>query len=359
MGEASEELKAAGAEGAWTDEGEGWSELAPPLPPGGSPRSLLCTELGPSAYPSDTLDVPYAMRWLGARLPGLAGDAASSADRLHLLSRLCARRASAASAAGDDPMRSLWLRRMARASIECAASHCKLGRHRAALRELDALLAEQPRCVEGWRQAAFAQLLAGDRPAAERSLTRAVEVAEGKGLGEEGGLIDDDAGGLAGAFGPARSYGNSGGMLFTGSGRLRVPSFSPSFGFAPLPVANPPAAQVETHAKALMLLLKRSFAAASLEYAGLLAAPETDPVAVGNGALCAAYQQRLEAAAAQLEEAFRRDGERLTIEPLIQTLAQLYEMGATPKFQRAKRELAAWAASNAPDDFDLSYTRVP
>eukprot|EP00850_Spirogloea_muscicola_P022846 SM000314S12190 [mRNA] locus=s314:71966:75505:- [translate_table: standard] len=109
--------------------------------------------------------------------------------------------------------------------------------------------------------------------------------------------------------------------------------------------------------RGLLHFATKQYSAALVELDAALKLDPDNVVAVNNKALCLMYGRDLLGAIGVLEGALQRSPLVSLQETLILDLCSMYEL-ASADSGATKRLLAAWLARLAPDDFDLSCTRL-
>eukprot|EP00850_Spirogloea_muscicola_P011205 SM000068S20637 [mRNA] locus=s68:636132:639679:- [translate_table: standard] len=109
--------------------------------------------------------------------------------------------------------------------------------------------------------------------------------------------------------------------------------------------------------RGLLHFATKQYSAALVELDAALKMDPDNVVAVNNKALCLMYGRDLLGAISVLEGALQRNPLVSLEETLILDLCSMYEL-ASADSGATKRLLAAWLARLAPDDFDLSCTRL-
>ena len=74
-------------------------------------------------------------------------------------------------------------------------------------------------------------------------------------------------------------------------------------------------------------------------------------------ALCLMYQRELIGATSVLEDSLQSSPRSTLNETLVLNLCSMYELASMNSVE-SKRTLSAWLLNHAPDDFDLSCTRL-
>ncbi|KAI3930647.1 hypothetical protein MKX01_037093 [Papaver californicum] len=111
------------------------------------------------------------------------------------------------------------------------------------------------------------------------------------------------------------------------------------------------------HNKALIYLVGKDYISAVREYGECIERDATDVVAVNNKALCLMYLRDLTDSIKVLESALESIPTFALNETVVVNLCSMYEL-AYVGHSDVKKTLNNWIAKVAPDDFDLSCTRV-
>eukprot|EP00252_Welwitschia_mirabilis_P015385 TRINITY_DN3380_c0_g1_i1.p1 TRINITY_DN3380_c0_g1~~TRINITY_DN3380_c0_g1_i1.p1 ORF type:complete len:520 (-),score=96.95 TRINITY_DN3380_c0_g1_i1:577-2022(-) len=109
--------------------------------------------------------------------------------------------------------------------------------------------------------------------------------------------------------------------------------------------------------RALQHLVTKDFIAAVREYEAVLESDPTDIIATNNKALCLMYSRELLGSIKVLENALERMPSVALNENVVLNLCSMYELAFVSNAE-AKRSLSSWILQVAPDDFDLSCTRL-
>ncbi|KAE8665983.1 L-ascorbate oxidase-like [Hibiscus syriacus] len=109
--------------------------------------------------------------------------------------------------------------------------------------------------------------------------------------------------------------------------------------------------------KALVYLVGKDYVSAVREYEECIERDHTDVVALNNKALCLMYLRDLSYSIKVLEKALERIPTIALDETLVINLCSMYEL-AYVNHSEIKRTLSNWIVHVAPDDFDVSCTRV-
>ncbi|GAB4820163.1 hypothetical protein N2152v2_007209 [Parachlorella kessleri] len=260
--------------------------------------------------------VPFALRWLQAELPGLAGQDQEGIQAQYRLLDWCRQQAATAKAAGDAAAAVQWLERQQRSACSLAGKHVRLRQHRAALAVLNEVLKQAPHQPVLWSQAGHVLLSLGDIPAAQRSFERAAAAA--KHLGE-----------------------------------------------TPEPASSGYALEADRRSslegcrdRGLLLFAQQDFKGAIGEFNAALRQDPGDHVSANNLALCSMYAGSLSGGIQSLETSFMAAPERLMQEGVVLNLASMYDLGASGPSMEAKHRMATWVAATAPDDLDLACTKT-
>ncbi|KAL6784833.1 hypothetical protein ACKKBF_B03410 [Auxenochlorella protothecoides x Auxenochlorella symbiontica] len=247
----------------------------------------------------DASEVPFALRWLAAELPGRAGRWMEAVSAFQALLGLCATQSGIAEREGDAEASRMWGGRRARAAAALANVHAQQQQYPAALAVLDAQLGADPRRIDTWLHAAQVQLRVGDLPGAEASVASAAFLA-----GE--------------AEGPAAAY----------------------------------SARAVRHARGLLAVARQDWPAAAAAFSSCLREDARDAEAVGDLAVCQLFNRNVESGVAVLEAGFQAQPWAMLKAPLVSSLALMYDL-ARPD-SGAKERFGAWVARMAPDDLDMS-----
>ncbi|RMZ55726.1 hypothetical protein APUTEX25_005767 [Auxenochlorella protothecoides] len=258
----------------------------------------IFTDSGKHSAP-DASEVPFALRWLAAELPGRAGRWMEAVSAFQALLGLCVTQSGIAEREGDAEASRLWGGRRARAAAALANVHAQQQQYPAALAVLDAQLGADPRRIDTWLHAAQVQLRVGDLPGAEASVASAAFLA-----GE--------------AEGPAAAHGM----------------------------------RAVRHARGLLAVARQDWPAAAAAFSSCLREDARDAEAVGDLAVCQLFNRNVESGVAVLEAGFQAQPWAMLKAPLVSSLALMYDL-ARPD-SGAKERFGAWVARIAPDDLDMS-----
>ncbi|GKV12163.1 hypothetical protein SLEP1_g23346 [Rubroshorea leprosula] len=109
--------------------------------------------------------------------------------------------------------------------------------------------------------------------------------------------------------------------------------------------------------KALVYLVGKDYVSAVREYDACIERDLTDVIALNNKALCLMYLRDLSDSIKLLENALERLPTVALNETVVINLCSMYEL-AYVNHSEIKKTLSNWIARVAPDDFDLSCTRI-
>ncbi|GLJ25783.1 hypothetical protein SUGI_0493710 [Cryptomeria japonica] len=109
--------------------------------------------------------------------------------------------------------------------------------------------------------------------------------------------------------------------------------------------------------KALQYLVEKDYTAAVREYEEVLDRDPGDVVATNNKALCLMYSRDLLGSIKVLENALERVPVLTLNENVVLNICSMYELAFVNNIE-TKRTLSSWIVQIAPEDFDLSCTRL-
>lgn len=109
--------------------------------------------------------------------------------------------------------------------------------------------------------------------------------------------------------------------------------------------------------RGLLHFAEKQYSKAFNEFATVLSRSPYDTVSVNNKALCLMYQRELLGATSVLEDSLQSSPQSSLNETLVLNLCSMYELASMNSVE-SKRALSSWLLTHAPDDFDLSCTRL-
>jgi tetratricopeptide (TPR) repeat protein len=109
--------------------------------------------------------------------------------------------------------------------------------------------------------------------------------------------------------------------------------------------------------RGLLHFAEKQYSKAFNEFATVLSRSPCDTVSVNNKALCLMYQRELLGATSVLEDALQSSPRSTLSETMVLNLCSMYELASMNSVE-SKRSLSSWLLTHAPDDFDLSCTRL-
>lgn len=109
--------------------------------------------------------------------------------------------------------------------------------------------------------------------------------------------------------------------------------------------------------RGLLLFALKQYPAASKKFDAVLKQDPGDEIAANNKALCLMYSRDLVGATQVLEDVLQRSPLTALHEPLVLNLCSMYELSSMNSTE-AKRTLSSWIMRIAPDDFDMTCTRL-
>ncbi|KAG0565064.1 hypothetical protein KC19_8G160700 [Ceratodon purpureus] len=109
--------------------------------------------------------------------------------------------------------------------------------------------------------------------------------------------------------------------------------------------------------RGLLHFAEKQYTKAFNEFTAVLSRSPHDMVSANNKALCLMYQRELLGATAVLEDSLQSSPRSTLNETMVLNLCSMYELASMNSVE-SKRTLSAWLLNHAPDDFDLSCTRL-
>ncbi|EFJ34157.1 hypothetical protein SELMODRAFT_82681 [Selaginella moellendorffii] len=266
----------------------------------------------PDVYPGISGSmVPFSLRWLHAAIPYRIGQASTSMERMYSLLDYCSQKEEKALAADGkseeiDEIFSSWKRRKEIVNFAIINLHLGQKDYIVALRFVNETLARDPENVELWSKFAHVQLQLGDVDGAKLSFAKVEALVDER---AKGGEVDSS--------------------LLCLVGRN----------------------------KGLVAFVEKQYAAAVKAYNAVLEISPGDALAANNKALCLMYSRDLIRATQVLEDVLQKHTEAALNETLVLNLCSMYELAAINS-NESKRKLSSWILQVAPDDFDLTCTRL-
>ncbi|XP_024537962.1 trafficking protein particle complex subunit 12 isoform X2 [Selaginella moellendorffii] len=286
----------------------------------------------PNVYPGISGSmVPFSLRWLHAAIPYRIGQASTSMERMYSLLDYCSQKEEKALAADgkseeideifssfrldggvlDEEQRSnalarRWKRRKEIVNFAIINLHLGQKDYIVALRFVNETLARDPENVELWSKFAHVQLQLGDVDGAKLTFAKVEALVDER---AKGGEVDSS--------------------LLCLVGRN----------------------------KGLVAFVEKQYAAAVKAYNEVLEISPGDALAANNKALCLMYSRDLIRATQVLEDVLQKHTEAALNETLVLNLCSMYELAAINS-NESKRKLSSWILQVAPDDFDLTCTRL-
>lgn len=109
--------------------------------------------------------------------------------------------------------------------------------------------------------------------------------------------------------------------------------------------------------RGLLHFAEKQYTKAFDEFTAVLGRSPYDTVSANNKALCLMYQRELLGATSVLEDSLQSSPRSTLNETMVLNLCSMYELASMNSVE-SKRTLSAWLLNHAPDDFDLSCTRL-
>jgi Flp pilus assembly protein TadD len=109
--------------------------------------------------------------------------------------------------------------------------------------------------------------------------------------------------------------------------------------------------------RGLLHFAEKQYSKAFDEFNAVLGRDPTDAVSANNKALCLMYSRELLGATQVLEDCLQTSPQSTLNETVVLNLCSMYELTSINSSD-AKRTLSTWLLNHAPDDFDLSCTRL-
>ncbi|CAK9256119.1 unnamed protein product [Sphagnum jensenii] len=254
-------------------------------------------EQHPLLYPGKSGSmVPFALRCMHAELPHRTGQTSTTMERLYALLAHCNSRVTAV-----KPLL-VWMRRKEAVIYNLVSHHLHQKQFVVALQWLNQLLARTPTDGNLLSKVGYVQLQLGDIEGAQLTFSK-VEA-----------LLSDP---------PSDT------LLINLVGRNR----------------------------GLLHFAEKQYSKAFDEFNAVLGRDPTDAVSANNKALCLMYSRELLGATQVLEDCLQTSPQSTLNETVVLNLCSMYELTSINSSD-AKRTLSTWLLNHAPDDFDLSCTRL-
>lgn len=109
--------------------------------------------------------------------------------------------------------------------------------------------------------------------------------------------------------------------------------------------------------RGLLHFAEKQYSKAFEEFTAVLSRSPFDTISANNKALCLMYQRELVGATSVLEDSLQASPRSTLNETMVLNLCSMYELASMNSLD-SKRTLSAWLLNHAPDDFDLSCTRL-
>ncbi|XP_024356584.1 uncharacterized protein [Physcomitrium patens] len=109
--------------------------------------------------------------------------------------------------------------------------------------------------------------------------------------------------------------------------------------------------------RGLLHFADKQYAKAFNEFTTVLNRSPHDTISANNKALCLMYQRELLGATSVLEDSLQSSPRSTLSETMVLNLCSMYELASMNSVE-SKRSLSSWLLTHAPDDFDLSCTRL-